>query len=98
MEYFVENRGMPTGIPGPARGGEKKWVPPDGHGQAWLRPASAGKKRITRKWDSVFSPLRDIFCFPGENKMDSYNIPGDQLACSYEPKNHTFLFEIAFYH
>ena len=40
MGYFVEKRGRPTGIPGPARGGGKKmgaaWRPWPGLAQACL--------------------------------------------------------------
>ena len=39
----------------PRRG--KKWVPPGGHGQAWLRPASAGKKNgFPKSGDPFFFP------------------------------------------
>ena len=57
-------RGRPTGIPGPARGGEKKWVPPGGPGQAWLRPASAGKKNGFPRSGNPFSPAPMLILFP----------------------------------
>ena len=56
MMDFVIMRGRPTGIPWPARGGGKKWVPPGGHGLAWLRPASAGKKTDSREAGIRFFP------------------------------------------
>ena len=50
MEHFVEMIGNPTGIPGPARGGEKKmgaaWRPWPGLAQAGL---SGENKMDSRK-------------------------------------------------
>ena len=67
MEHFVKMIGSPTGIPGPARGGEKMgaaWRPWPGLAQAGL---SGENKMDSRKAGIHFlSPLRDIFCFPGE--------------------------------
>ena len=45
------------------------WRPWPGLPQAGL---SGEKKWIPEKLESIFSPRRDIFCFPGEKKMDSY--------------------------
>ena len=65
---MVQMRGSPTGIPWPALGGEKNWVPPGGHGLAWLRPASAGKKTDSPKAGTRFFPRSaSYFLSPGEN-------------------------------
>ena len=67
---FRPKRCIATGIPWPDRGGGQKWIPPGGHSLAWLRPASAGGKRIPAKWESFFCLFREIFL--SSREMDSY--------------------------
>ncbi len=66
MLYFVQKRGRPTGIPGPARGGGKKmgaaWRPWPGLAQAGL---SGEKTDSKKKRAPISSPLRISF-FPGK--------------------------------
>ena len=66
MRYFVQKRGRPTGIPGPARGGEKKmgaaWRPWPGLAQAGL---SGEKTMDSPKAGTHFLfPAPDFIFFP----------------------------------
>ena len=72
-------------------------------GQAWLRPASAGKEKwIPEKWASdSLSPVRAIFYFPGERKWIHMLIytyahvyDGDADAYSMGPERAMHVFEM----
>ena len=68
MVYFVQKRGRPTGIPWPARGGEKKmgpaWRPWPGLAEAGL---SGEKKTDSPKAGIHFFPRSGIhFLSPGK--------------------------------
>ena len=69
MGYFVQKRGRPTGIPWPARGGEKKmgpaWRPWPGLAEAGL---SGEKKTDSPKAGIHFFPRCEFHFFPrGKN-------------------------------
>jgi len=69
MGYFAQKRGRPTGIPWPARGGEKKmgpaWRPWPGLAEVGL---SGEKKRIPQKRESIFFPAANFIFFPRGKK------------------------------
>ena len=70
MEHFVEKRDSATGIPWPARGGEKKM---GAAGRPWPGLAQAGlsgeKKTDSREAGIRFSPLRILFSRVGNGIM-----------------------------
>ena len=56
----------------PAAG--EKWVPPGGHGQAWLRPASAGENGFPKSGPPFPPPPRSVTSFSPRGKTDSYTV------------------------
>ena len=73
MGYFVQKRGRPTGIPWPARGGEKKmgpaWRPWPGLAEAGL---SGEKNGFPKSGNPFFFPRCEFHFLPRGKKIYSY--------------------------